>query len=57
MSATARISARINNIEKRLRMGKLNPHNPEFELDAETKNELMEELEKLISDLEDADSF
>jgi hypothetical protein len=53
MNAYARNVGRIKNIEKKLRMDRLHPRNPDYELDVERREELIEELERLQAALED----
>jgi hypothetical protein len=55
MNAYTRNVGRIKNIEKRLRMNRLYPRDPDHELDIERREELIEELERLQAALEDVE--
>jgi len=53
MNTYTRNVGRIKNIEHKLRMDRLHPRNPDYELDVERREELIEELERLQAALED----
>jgi hypothetical protein len=53
MSAYSRAAAKAKYIEKRLLMDRMHPHNPDYELDIEKREKLIEELERLQDALED----
>lgn len=53
MNAYTRNIGRIKNIEKKLRMDRLHPRDPDHELDIEIREKLIEELESLQAALED----
>lgn len=53
MNAYTRNIGRIKNIEKKLLMDRLRPSDPEHELDVETREKLIDEMERLQAALED----
>jgi hypothetical protein len=55
MNTYARAVARINSLEKKLRMARLHPRDPDHELDIERREELIEELEGLLASIEDVE--